>query len=68
MQLPTDLHAERRRRATRPNPERRPMRSFDARLSAMIDRARVELESSDDMTTLRKWQAVLAELEKAAAL
>ncbi len=57
----------RRRRATRPSPERRPMRSFDARLSVMIDRAVIELESADP-ATVRKWRRVLRELEGAAGL
>ena len=67
MQPPTDLHAERRRRATRPNPERRAMRSFDARLSAMIDRATVELENAGP-EEVAAWRRVLRELERAAGL
>lgn len=65
MQPPTDLRAERRRRATRPSPKRRPMRSFDARLSGLIDRATLELEDAGP-ETVAAWRRVLAELEKAA--
>ena len=67
MQPPTDLTAERRRRATRPSPERRPMRPYSARLSGMIDRATAELEDAgpDEVAT---WRRVLAELERAAGL
>ncbi len=67
MQHPVDLQAERRRRATRPSSERRPMRSFDARLSALLDRATLELEDAgpDEVAT---WRRVLAELERAAGL
>ena len=67
MQPPTELLAERKRRATRPSPERRPMRSFDARLSAMIDRATVELEDAGP-ERVAAWRRVLAELEKVAGL
>jgi len=56
-----------RRRATRPSFDPRPMRSFDARLSLLIDRAVIELESADP-ATVRKWRSVLRELEKAAGL
>ncbi len=67
MQPPTDLHAERRRRVTRPRPERRPMRSFDTRLSAMIDRATLELDDAAP-DRVAAWRRVLAELERAAGL
>ncbi|MGI8830541.1 MAG: hypothetical protein ACR2I5_12325 [Candidatus Limnocylindria bacterium] len=43
------------------------MRSFDERLSGLIDRAVIELESADPVT-VRKWRAVLRELERAAGL
>jgi len=55
------------RRATRPSSERRPMPSFDSRLSQLIDRAVAELEDAgpDEAAT---WRRVLAELERAAGL
>lgn len=67
MQPPTDLHAERQRRVTRPRPERRPMRSFDIRLSAMIDRATLELEDAGP-DEVAAWRRVVSELERAAGL
>ena len=67
MQPPTDLLAERRRRATRPNPKRRPMRPYSARLSGLIDRATVELEDAGP-AEVAAWRRVLAELERAAGL
>ncbi len=59
----TVLQTERRRRATRPDPER----SFDARLSAMIDHATLELEDAGP-DAVAKWRRVLRELERAAGL
>lgn len=59
-----DLATERRRRrATQPEAE--PVaRPFDARLSAMIDAASVELESAADPATVRKWRRVAAALDQ----
>ncbi len=43
------------------------MRSFDARLSALLDRATLELEDAG-LDEVHAWRRVLAELERAAGL
>lgn len=57
-----DLDSERRRRRSTPRRPASVPRPFDARLSALIDGATVELDAAADAATVAKWRDVLAAL------